>query len=173
MNPFSKLTIGRKVMKNRYKHFMLFAKNRSSPWQLFSVIFIPSGSERKDFFNTDWFILFIPMQWTHFQSWQLGKQLWIVVTSFFYLRKIVRRHDNFSASYSFHPAQKGKIFQHRLIYFTHTNAMDPFSKLTIGETVMKSRYKLLILFARNHVWNAPDQWHNWRVARVRTAPLPS
>ena len=24
-----------------------------------------------------------------------------------------------------------------------------------------------------HVWNAPDQWHNWRVARVRSAPTPS
>jgi len=121
----------------------------------------------------------------------------------------VRRHDNFSASYSFHPAQKGKIltqtdlfysyqcnepifevenrrkshekslqtfyafckksfvamttfqrhihsirlrterfFQHRLIYFIHTNAMNPFSKLTIGETVMNSRYKLF-LFAKN------------------------
>ena len=24
------------------------------------------------FFNTDWLILFIPMQWTHFQSWQMG-----------------------------------------------------------------------------------------------------
>jgi len=21
-----------------------------------------------------------------------------------------------------------------------------------------------------HVWNAPDQWHNWRVAGARTAP---
>jgi len=24
------------------------------------------------FFKADWFILFIPMQWTHFQSWQMG-----------------------------------------------------------------------------------------------------
>jgi len=24
-----------------------------------------------------------------------------------------------------------------------------------------------------HVWNASDQWHNWRVAGVRTTPLPS
>jgi len=56
----------------------------------------------------------------------------------------VRRHDNFSASHSFHPAQKGKIFQHRLIDFIHVNAMNPFSKLTIGEKVINSRYKLLL-----------------------------
>jgi len=24
-----------------------------------------------------------------------------------------------------------------------------------------------------HVWNAPDQWHNWQVAEVRTAPSPA
>jgi len=57
----------------------------------------------------------------------------------------MRRHDNFSASYSFHPAQNGKIFQHRLIHFIHSNAMNPFLKLTNEEKVMKNRYKLLIL----------------------------
>jgi len=45
---------------------------------------------------------------------------------FIVLQKTVRRRDNFSASYSFHPAQNGKIFQHRLIYFIHTNAMAHF-----------------------------------------------
>ena len=24
-----------------------------------------------------------------------------------------------------------------------------------------------------HVWNAPDQWYNWRVAGMRTAPPPA
>jgi len=78
MNPFSKLTNGENVIKNRCKLLTLFAKNCASPCQLFSVIFIPSGSER----NT---------------------------------------------------------FPHRLIHFIHTNAMNPFSKLTNGEKVMKSR----------------------------------
>jgi len=27
--------------------------------------------------------------------------------------------------------------------------------------------------AAAHVWNALDQWPNWRVAGVQTAPLPS
>jgi len=49
MNPFSKLTNGVKAMKNCYKLFIVFAKNRVSPRQLFSLIFIPSGSEREDF----------------------------------------------------------------------------------------------------------------------------
>jgi len=49
VKPFSKLTNGEKVMKRRYELLMLFARNRASPWQLFSGIFIPSGSERKDF----------------------------------------------------------------------------------------------------------------------------
>jgi len=31
------------------------------------------------------------------------------------------------------PVATGQIFQHRLIYFIHTNAMNPFSKLTNGE----------------------------------------
>jgi len=88
MNPFSKLIYGEKVMHSRYKLLILFAKSCASPWQLFSVIFIPSGSERKD-------------------------------------------------------------FQHRLIHFIHSNAMNPFSKLTNGENVIKNRCKLLILFAKN------------------------
>ena len=38
-------------------------------------------------------------------------------------------------------------------------------------------YRLLCVtlskeFVALHVWNAPDQWHNWRVAGVRTAPPP-
>jgi len=49
MNSFLKLTNGEKVMNSRYKLFIVFAKNCASPCQLFSVIFIPSGSERKDF----------------------------------------------------------------------------------------------------------------------------
>jgi len=48
-NPFSNLTNGEKVMNSRYKLFILFANNCASSWQPFSVIFIPSGSERKDF----------------------------------------------------------------------------------------------------------------------------
>jgi len=73
MNPFSKLANGEKVMKNRYKFLIPFAK-------------------------------------------------------------IVRRHANFCARYSFRPAQNGKIFQHRLIYFIRTNAMNSFSKLTNGKS---------------------------------------
>jgi len=42
-----------------------------------------------------------------------------------------------------------KIFQHRLIYFIHTNLMNTFSKLTNGEKVMKNRYKLFVLFGKN------------------------
>jgi len=61
----------------------------------------------------------------------------------------VRRHANFSAWYSFHPAQNGKIFQQRLIDFIHTNAMNPFSKLTNGEKAMKNRYRLFIVFSKN------------------------
>ena len=49
MNPFSKLIYGEKVMHSRYKLLILFAKSCASPWQLFSVIFIPSGSERNNF----------------------------------------------------------------------------------------------------------------------------
>jgi len=102
------------------------------------------------FFNTDRFILFIAMQWTHFQSWQMGKKLWNIATSFLWIfRKIVRLFANFSASYLFHPAQNGKVFQHRPIYFIHTNAVNPFSKLSNGEKIVKDRYKLLILLARN------------------------
>ena len=66
-----------------------------------------------------------------------------------FLRKIVRRHANFSASDLFHPDQNGKIFQHKLIYCIHTNAMNPFSKFTNGEKVMHSRYNLLILFVKS------------------------
>jgi len=55
----------------------------------------------------------------------------------------VRRHANFSASYLFHPAKNGKIFQYRPIDFIHSNAMNPFSKLANGEKAMKYRYKLL------------------------------
>ena len=47
------------------------------------------------------------------------------------------------------PFITGYIFQHNLVYFIHSNAMNPFSKLTNGEKVMNSRYKLFILFARN------------------------
>ena len=39
-------------MNSRYKLFIIFTKNRASPYQLLSVMFIPSGSEREDF-NTD------------------------------------------------------------------------------------------------------------------------
>jgi len=92
------------------------------------------------------------MQWTHCQSWQMGKKSWIVVTNFLYfLREILRRHSNFSASYLFHPAQNRKIFQHRPIYFIHSNAMNPFSKLTNGEKAMKYCYKLFVNFLKNFV----------------------
>jgi len=65
------------------------------------------------------------------------------------LREIVRRNANFSASYLFHPAQNGKVFQHRPIHFIHSNAMNPFSKLTNGEKAMKYRYKLFMDFSKN------------------------
>jgi len=69
---------------------------------------------------------------------------------FILLREILRRHANFSASYLFHPAQNGKVFQHRPIHFIHSNAMNPFSKLTNGEKDMKYRYKLFIDFSKNY-----------------------
>jgi len=47
------------------------------------------------------------------------------------------------------PVTTGQLFQHGLIYFIHTNAMNPFSKLSNGEKVMNSRYKHFILFAKN------------------------
>ena len=43
----------------------------------------------------------------------------------------------------------GQFSQHRLIDFIHTNATNPFSKLTNGEKVMNSRYKFFMLFAKN------------------------
>jgi len=50
------------------------------------------------FFNTHWLILFVPMRLTHFQSQQIAKKPWKVITNFSkFLRKIVRRHANFSA----------------------------------------------------------------------------
>jgi len=104
----------------------------------------------KRFFNTDRLILFIPMQWTHFQSWQMGKKLWNITTNFLYnFQKIVRRNSNFTASDLIHPAQNKKIFQHKPIYFIHTNAMNPFSKLTNGEKAMKYRHKVFIDFSKN------------------------
>jgi len=36
-------------MNSRYKLFIIVSKNRASPCQLFSVMFILSGSEREDF----------------------------------------------------------------------------------------------------------------------------
>jgi len=43
-------------MKSCYKLFIVFAKNRASPCQIFSVTFIQSNWERKDFStHTDWF----------------------------------------------------------------------------------------------------------------------
>jgi len=43
-------------MNSRYKLFIIVSKNRASPCQLFSVMFILSGSEREDFSTqTDWF----------------------------------------------------------------------------------------------------------------------
>jgi len=42
--------------------------------QIYSILI---RTER--FFNTDRLILFIAMQWTHFQSWQMGKKLWNIV----------------------------------------------------------------------------------------------
>jgi len=64
-----------------------------------------------------------------------------------FLQEIVHCHGKFLVWYSFHLVLHRKIFQHRLIYFIH--AMKPFSKLTNGEKVMKSHYKLLIIFAKN------------------------
>jgi len=56
MNPFPMLTNGEKAMKYRYKLFIDFSKNCASPCHIFSVIFIPSGSELEDFSTqTDWF----------------------------------------------------------------------------------------------------------------------
>jgi len=56
MKPFSKLTNGEKVMKSRYKLFIVFAKNCASACQLSSMISISSSSEQKDFSTqTDWF----------------------------------------------------------------------------------------------------------------------
>ena len=39
------------------------------------------------FFNTDWLIWFIPMQWTHFQSWQMGKKVQKIVQTFYSFSK--------------------------------------------------------------------------------------
>ena len=47
------------------------------------------------------------------------------------------------------PGATGQFFQHRLVDFIHTNAMNPLSKLTNGEKVIKNRYKLFIVFAKN------------------------
>jgi len=60
----------------------------------------------------------------------------------------VHRHANFSVSDLIHPAQNKKIFQHIPIDFIHTNAMNPFSKLTNGEKAMKYRYKLYRFFKK-------------------------
>jgi len=50
------LTNEEKAMKNRYRLFIVFSKNWASQCQLFSLIFIPSGSEREDFLKqTGWF----------------------------------------------------------------------------------------------------------------------
>jgi len=110
MNPFSKLTNGEKVMHSRYNLLILFVKSCASPWQLFSVIFIPSGSERKDFSTqTD---LFYSYQCNEpiFKVDKWGKVMHSRYKLLILLRKAVHRHDNFSASYSFHPAQNGIIF---------------------------------------------------------------
>ena len=60
----------------------------------------------------------------------------------------------------------------------------PYTQSTLTE--LSESYRLLRVTPSDelvavHVWNAPDQWHNWRVAMVRsptkldvnTRPLPS
>jgi len=39
----------------------------------FSTSYSFHPAQNGKFFNTDWLVLFMPMQWTHFQSWQMGK----------------------------------------------------------------------------------------------------
>ena len=65
------------------------------------------------------------------------------------------------------PVANGKFFQHRLIYFIHTNAMNSFSKLKNGEKVMHSRYKLLILLRQICVNMATFQRH-YHCVRFKT-----
>jgi len=145
-NHFQSCQMG-KTLRKIITNFIAFAKNCASPWKPFSVIFIPSGSEQKDFSTqTDWFYSYQCNE-TIFKVDKWGKVMKSHYKLLKFLWKIVCRYGNFSAWYSFHPAQNGRIFQQRLIYFIHTNAMNPFSKLTNGEKVMKNRYKCFI-----HLW---------------------
>jgi len=82
MNPFWTLKTREKVMISRYKLFILFARNFASSWQLFQRQIYSIRVRTGRFFNTDRLILFIAMQWTHFQSWYEGKKSCIVVTNF-------------------------------------------------------------------------------------------
>jgi len=76
----------------------------------------------------------IMMNLNNFQGEQHWKTIWKILKTFV-----------ISPTKIILPVTTGYIFQHTLIYFIHTNAMNPFSKLTNGEKVMNSRYKLFIL----------------------------
>ena len=119
----------------------------------------PVRFKTERFFNTDWLILFIPMEWTHFQSGKRGKSHEkLLQTLYSFCKKSCFAMPSFQRN--IHPVwlKNGKIFQHRLIDFIHRKAKNPFSKLTNGEKVMKSCYKPFIVFAKNRA--SPCQHFN-------------
>ena len=58
-------------MKKCYKLLPLFARIWVTIASLQHYIYLIRIRPER-FFNTDWLILLIPMQWNHFQGWQLG-----------------------------------------------------------------------------------------------------
>jgi len=86
-------------VKKRFKHLPLQPETdrRRGNFQRYIDLF---KLRLEIYFNTDWFILSIPMQWNHFQTEQLSIRFWKNVSNIYrYQPEIDRRHGNFSAWY--------------------------------------------------------------------------
>jgi len=101
------------------------------------------------FFNTDWLILFIPMQWTHFQCWQMRKKSWKIVRNFYTVfEKSYIAIPTFSLIF-IPPSSERKDFSTQPDWFYLYQYNEPIFNVDKWGKVMKNLYKLLILFSKN------------------------
>jgi len=97
-------------------------------------------------------------------------ELWKFITNCCHFLQEIEwhRHSNFTAWYSFHPAPTRKIFQHWLIYFIHTSAVKPFSKMTIRAEL----WKILTNFY-HFLWEIKQHRHSNFTAWYLFYPAPT
>jgi len=141
MKPFSKWTTFYKVLIKAFQIFTTISQKLIIAMVTFQRDNNSIRIRPKRFCNTYWYILLIPMQWNHLHSKQFSTKLWKT------FQRMTTSPTNRLSSwqlpglYWFNQSPTRNMFQHKLVYFIHTNVMKPFSNWTTFYKVLKKCLK--------------------------------